>query len=138
MYNIGTALGNAVSGAIWTQFLVPTLLQNLPAPYNTTTIAEEIFASPFEYADDYPIGTPLRDGMVKSYRHIQKLLTVTGICLCVPLIFFSFAIRDPILGREQSRPDAEQDNLGADGDRLDYNPWIGQLVELANFRRRSS
>ncbi|KAF2813544.1 siderochrome-iron transporter-like protein Sit1 [Mytilinidion resinicola] len=107
-YNIGSAFGNTVSGAIWTQTLIPTLLKNLPPPYNNMTIAQGIYESPFEYAINYPIGTPLRDGIVTSYRHTQRLLTVTGICLCVPLIFFSLLIRNPKLGKEQSLPDAEE------------------------------
>ncbi|KAH8592033.1 siderochrome-iron uptake transporter [Bisporella sp. PMI_857] len=107
-YNIGSAFGNTVSGAIWTQTLIPTLLKNLPPPYNNMTIAEGIYGSPFEYATNYAIGTPLRDGMVVSYRHTQKLLTITGICLCVPLIVFSLLIHNPKLGDEQSLPDAEE------------------------------
>lgn len=107
-YNIGSAFGNTVSGAIWTQTLIPTLLKNLPSPYNNMTIAQSIYGSPFEYATNYSIGTPLRDGIITSYRYTQKLLTITGICLCVPLIIFSLLIRNPRLGEEQSLPDAEE------------------------------
>lgn len=135
MYNIGSALGNSVSGAIWTQILVPTLLKNLSVPYNNITIVEGIFASPFEYASNYTIGTPLRDGMVNSYRHIQKLLTITGICLCLPLVFFSLVIRDPTLGGEQSRPDAEQANPGADRNRVDRPHWLGKLLKMVDMGR---
>ncbi|KAE8452619.1 hypothetical protein EG329_013878 [Mollisiaceae sp. DMI_Dod_QoI] len=107
-YNIGSAFGNTVSGAIWTQTLIPTLLKNLPSPYNNTAIAQDIYASPFEYATNYSISNPLRDGIVTSYRYTQKLLTITGICLCVPLIVFSLLIRNPRLSEEQSLPNAEQ------------------------------
>lgn len=107
-YNIGNAFGNTISGAIWTQTLIPTLLKNLPPPYNNMTIAQGIYGSPFEYATNYTIGTPLRDGMVVSYRYTQKLLTITGICLCVPLVVFSLLIRNPKLSEEQSLEDAEE------------------------------
>ncbi|CAL3971964.1 unnamed protein product [Diplocarpon coronariae] len=107
-YNVGSAFGNTVSGAIWTQTLIPTLIRNLPSPYNNVTMAQQIYGSPFEYAANYSIGTPLRDGIVESYRYTQKLLTITGICLCVPLIVFSLLIDNPKLGEEQSLPDAEE------------------------------
>ena len=107
-YNIGSAFGNTVSGAIWTQTLIPTLLKNLPPPYNNMTTAQGIYASPFVYATNYTIGTPLRDGIVESYRHTQKLLTITGTCLCLPLIVFSLLIQNPKLGDGQSLPNAEE------------------------------
>ncbi|CAG8972102.1 hypothetical protein HYALB_00011234 [Hymenoscyphus albidus] len=115
-FNIGNAFGNTISGAIWTQTLIPTLLKNLPPPYNNLTIAQGIYGSPFEYAANYTIGNPVRDGMVVSYRYTQKLLTITGICLCVPLIIFSLLIRNPKLSDEQSLEDAEQPKVST-------KPW---------------
>jgi SIT family siderophore-iron:H+ symporter-like MFS transporter len=135
MFNIGSALGNCVSGAIWTQVLVPTLLEQLPTPYDNATIAEGVYRTPFEYAEKYPIGTPLRDGMVASYQHIQRLLTITGICLCLPLIFFSLVIRDPVLGNEQSLPDAEQSTSGTHESEVDQNRFAGRIMELIHVRR---
>jgi SIT family siderophore-iron:H+ symporter-like MFS transporter len=90
--------------------LIPTLLAHLPEPYNTEAIAKSIFETPFKYAEEYPIGTPLRDAIVLSYRHTQKMLTITGIGLCLPLIMFSLCIRNKKLGNEQSLPSAEDYN----------------------------
>jgi SIT family siderophore-iron:H+ symporter-like MFS transporter len=106
-FNIGSAFGSAVSGAIWTQTLIPSLRVHLPEPYNTEAMAKSIFANPFNYASRYPIGDPLRDAIVLSYMHTQKMLTVTGICLCAPLIMFSLVLRNVRLGDEQSLPNAE-------------------------------
>ncbi|KAF1988282.1 siderochrome-iron transporter-like protein Sit1 [Aulographum hederae CBS 113979] len=107
-YNIGSAFGNTVSGAIWTQTIVGTLERNLPPPYNNATTAAAIYASPFDYATSAnPPGTPLRDGIIVSYRYTQRLLCITGICLCVPLIFFCLCTRNPKLGKEQSLEQAE-------------------------------
>jgi len=52
--------------------------------------------------------TPERDAVIVSYRHIQRMLCITGICLCIPLIAFSLCLRNPRLGKEQSLPDAEK------------------------------
>ncbi|KAF2021173.1 MFS general substrate transporter [Aaosphaeria arxii CBS 175.79] len=112
-FNIGGALGNAVSGAIWTQTLIPTLLKNLPEPHNTNAMAQDIFASPFKYTEMYAIGTPVRNGMVTSYRHTQRLLTLTGLGLCGALIIFSCCIRNPAMVEKQSLWDQELSSLDA-------------------------
>ncbi|KAH7094943.1 major facilitator superfamily domain-containing protein [Paraphoma chrysanthemicola] len=106
-FNIGSAFGNAVSGAIWTQKLIPSLLKYLPEPYNTESTAKSIFATPFEYAAKYPIGTPVRNAIVLSYRDAQKALTGTGLGLCVLLITFSLCIRNEKMSDDQSLPWAE-------------------------------
>ncbi|KAF2000925.1 siderochrome-iron transporter-like protein Sit1 [Amniculicola lignicola CBS 123094] len=102
-YNIGSALGNTVSGAIWTQVVPKDLVQRLSDP----AIALEAFGSPFTFILTYPVGTPERDAVIASYKHVQRLLCITGICLCALLIFFACMIRNPRLGDEQSLPDAE-------------------------------
>jgi SIT family siderophore-iron:H+ symporter-like MFS transporter len=100
LYSIGSALGGAVSGAIWTQVLPAQLSKNLDGI--DTGLAQETFANPFDVVAIYPIGTPERDGIIESYKHAQRILTITGICLCVPLIALSFVIRNPSLNDKQN------------------------------------
>lgn len=99
MYNIGSALGNAVSGAIWTQTM-PRYLRNALPGYDDVVTA--VYQDPVTNAILYPIGSPERDGIITAYRHTQRLLTITGICLCVPLIGLALALRNPKLTDEQS------------------------------------
>ena len=101
MYNVGSALGNTVSGAIWTQVLPGTLQDNLEQFHNAT-LATAAFGDPFNIVIEYPLGTPERTAIVASYQHIQKLLTITGICVCVPLIALTFVLRNPLLNNEQN------------------------------------
>lgn len=108
-YNIGSALGNTVSGAIWTQ-VVPS---ELNARISNSTQAALWYASPLELTPFHPPGTPERDAAIDVYKHVQRLLCITGICLCSLLIFFACVIRDPRLGDEQSLPDAEEVKSGA-------------------------
>ncbi|KAF2686870.1 siderochrome-iron transporter-like protein Sit1 [Lentithecium fluviatile CBS 122367] len=106
-YNIGSALGNAVSGAIWTN-VIPSELNSRIA---NSTNAAEWYASPLTMVPplgNYPPGTSQRDAAIAVYKDVQRLLCITGICLCVLLIFFACVIRDPKLGKEQSAPDAEE------------------------------
>ncbi|KAL4778433.1 major facilitator superfamily domain-containing protein [Aspergillus varians] len=102
-YNIGSALGGSIAGAIWSQTLVPELSRTL----GNATLAAEIYADPFTFAAANPVGTPARDAVILGYMHTQRLLCITGICLTVPLIAFALCIRDPKLTKEQSLKEAE-------------------------------
>lgn len=99
-YSIGSALGNTVSGALWTQ-LLPAALESRLSPINETLVVEA-YGSPLSVIELYPIGTPERDAMVGAYQYIQRLLTITGICLSVPLILFSLLVRNPVLDGNQT------------------------------------
>ncbi|KAL5332449.1 major facilitator superfamily domain-containing protein [Aspergillus crustosus] len=103
-YNIGSALGGTISGAIWTQTLLPTLTTNL----GNATLAAEVYADPFTFALINPVGTAARDAVISGYMDTQRLLCITGLCLTVPLIGFSLCVRDPVLGRGQSLEGAEK------------------------------
>ncbi|EXJ90880.1 MFS transporter, SIT family, siderophore-iron:H+ symporter [Capronia coronata CBS 617.96] len=106
-YNIGSAFGGAVSGAIWTQIL-PSELQERLLPFGNSTLAAATYADPFTVIAEYPVGTPVRTAIIAAYQHAQRLLCITGICLCVLLIGFSFCLRNPRLGDEQSLPEVEE------------------------------
>ncbi|KAH7324764.1 major facilitator superfamily domain-containing protein [Stachybotrys elegans] len=111
-YNVGSALGNAVSGALWTQVL-PARLETSLRDINST-LAAQVYASPLTAIVDYPVGTPERDAVIDAYREIQRLLTITGICLSVFLVVFGFLTRNPKLTDAQtlaneSESDAERE-----------------------------
>ncbi|KAK7422766.1 ferrioxamine B transporter [Neonectria magnoliae] len=105
-YNVGSAFGTCLSGAIWTQTLYGTLQSNLAFQPNET-LAKAIYDSPFSIVPHYPVGTEIRDAIIASYSHVQKLLCIAGMCLCVPMIAFALALRNPRLSEEQVQPDAE-------------------------------
>jgi len=112
-YNIGSALGNTVSGAIWTQVV--------PGEFNSrianSTEAALWYSQPLTLIAQYPPGTPSRDAAIDVYKHVQRLLCITGICLSAVLIFFAAVLRDPRLGDEQSLPDAEESVQKSDNQR---------------------
>jgi SIT family siderophore-iron:H+ symporter-like MFS transporter len=70
--------------------------------------ASNWFAMPLGQVLLYPPGTAQRDAAIDAYKHVQKILCIIGICLCIPLIFFACCIRNPVLGKEQSLPEAER------------------------------
>ncbi|EKG20207.1 General substrate transporter [Macrophomina phaseolina MS6] len=101
-YNIGSALGACLSGAVWSQVLPGELEKHVNA-----STAAAVYANPLVWADSNPVGTPDRDGVIAAYRTTQNYLCITGICLSSLLIFFSLVLRNPRLTGEQSLPDAE-------------------------------
>ncbi|EEP77330.1 hypothetical protein UREG_02179 [Uncinocarpus reesii 1704] len=103
-YNIGSALGNSISGALWNQVLPKTLEARL----GNATKAAEVYANPLTWAPKNPVGTPDRDAVILAYQHVQRLLCITGICLSVLLIAFALVLRDPVLTGEQSLANAEK------------------------------
>ncbi|KAK0716655.1 major facilitator superfamily domain-containing protein [Apiosordaria backusii] len=115
-YNLGSAFGGAISGAIWTQVL-PGELSSRLADFNNATLATFAYADPFSFSTEYPVGTPERQALIDSYKHAQRLLTITGICLCVPLIGFAMALRNPKLNDNQTLVEDGQPNRspGRDG-----------------------
>lgn len=104
-YNIGTAIGGSISGAVWTQVLPGELNSRL----GNATMAAQAYKDPFTLSATYPIGTPDRDAVVAAYKHTQRLLCITGICLTVPLVAFSLCTRNLVLTKEQSFAHAEED-----------------------------
>ncbi|KIH90013.1 MFS transporter, SIT family, siderophore-iron:H+ symporter [Sporothrix brasiliensis 5110] len=107
-YNIGSALGNTVSGALWSQVLPRTLERNL-APINST-LAAVVYGDPLSAAAAYPVGTVERTAIIESYQHVQRLLTITGIALCVPIIGLALALRNPKLNDEQTLAKSDDDD----------------------------
>lgn len=120
-YSIGAAFGNTVSGAIWTQVLPNQLAIDL-APFNNATLVTYFYGSPVFAILDYPVGTPERAAVITAYQHVQRLLCITGICLCVPFLIFALLLRNPRLGNEQSLPDAEVSE-GEAGKVTPKKPW---------------
>ncbi|TPX14535.1 uncharacterized protein E0L32_005227 [Thyridium curvatum] len=99
-YQVGSAFGNTVSGAVWTQVL-PGALEDALRPINAS-LAAPVYENPLVVAVGYPVGSPERDAIVHAYQHTQRLLCITGACLCVPLIAFAFCLRNPKLNDKQN------------------------------------
>ncbi|KAG2178275.1 hypothetical protein INT44_001425 [Umbelopsis vinacea] len=109
-YQIGSGIGNSVSGAIWTNTLPAQLEQNL-APINSS-LAAIAYSSPFTFIAEYPMGTPERSAVIEAYNYAQRLLTITGTCLAIPLIIAAFLLGNPRLEDTQALDSAETSTQG--------------------------
>ncbi|WWD20507.1 hypothetical protein CI109_104983 [Kwoniella shandongensis] len=108
-YSVGSALGNTIAGAIWTNTMPSHLLNaltraNVP---DASTIATSVYGDPLTFILTNPPGTPAREAVGHAYREVQRYLTITGICISIVIVGVSLFLRNPRLGDEQSLPEAE-------------------------------
>lgn len=101
-YNIGSALGSSLSGAVWTNLLYKRIRSEYLAEGLSEELAQLAYSSPFEFILEYPWGSPERVQLVKAYSHIQRILCIIGICLVVPMLTMTFFLRDHKLPDQQS------------------------------------
>ncbi|KAF5664299.1 mfs sit siderophore-iron:h+ symporter [Fusarium heterosporum] len=113
LYQVGSAFGNAVSGAIWTQVLPVRLAQSFSS-FGNDTLAVYTYSQPLSAILDFPVGSDERNAMIDAYKHVQRLLTITGICLCIPLIAFSLCLRNPKLTDQQNLVENEKPGEAAE------------------------
>ncbi|KAK2594468.1 ferrioxamine B transporter [Conoideocrella luteorostrata] len=106
-YNVGSAFGTCLAGAIWSQTLYPTLKKNLAFQPNET-LARDMYDSPFPVVAQYPVGTEIRGAIIESYQSVQKLLCLAGLFLCIPMIIFSLALRNPKLSEREVQEEAQE------------------------------
>ncbi|KAK1139435.1 hypothetical protein N8T08_000798 [Aspergillus melleus] len=81
---IGTGVGSAVSGAIWTSTVPHYLREALPVDKKHK--AAELYGS-IATVLSYPIGTPERDATIYAYGVAQKRMLVAGISILPAAVF---------------------------------------------------
>lgn len=98
---LGGAVGAAISGAVWTHFIPQKLLQYLPN--ETKSAAAEIFGS-LAKALEYPVGSPTRMAINRSYQETMNRLLTLAIIVTLPLIPLSLIMENYKLDKvRQSR-----------------------------------
>lgn len=103
--SVGDAFGNCVAGAIWTQMMPKELAKGMDS-----SLVSSAYNQPLQFIKKYAWGTPERDAMVEAYRAVEKVLTITGTCLCIPLIAGSLFIRDHYLESKISLHEDDEDS----------------------------
>lgn len=104
LYRIGSAVGSAVSGAIWTQLLFNKLVETT----GDIDIATKVYGSPLTYMAEFQWGTPMRDAIVEAYRYVQKYEVLIALVFTAPLFIFSLCLRDPKLTDEVAHEDIKE------------------------------
>lgn len=134
---IGGAVGNAISGAVWTANLPAKLALYLPPAAQAD--ASLIFGN-LTLAKGYLEGTPERIAIDRSYQETMNILLIIAVCLAAPLIPLSLLMRNykldtidqkvkgVVIGKDRQSDDGAPEVRGEDP----VNPSRGFL---ARFRR---
>ncbi|KAI0517865.1 MFS general substrate transporter [Xylaria bambusicola] len=85
--SIGSAIGNAIAGALWNNVLPQKLEEFLPDDVKNRTA--EIFGS-IVVQQSFPFGTPERDAIVAAYGDVQRKLVIAGSAFLPLAIVFIF------------------------------------------------
>ena len=88
---IGGAVGNAISGAVWTANIPAKLVKYLPA--DSQSDAALIFGN-LTIAKSYVGGSPERLAIDLSYQETMDILLIIAACLAAPLIPLSLIMRN--------------------------------------------
>ncbi|OWO97373.1 hypothetical protein B2J93_1224 [Marssonina coronariae] len=88
---VGGAIGNAISGSIWTNTFAAALKRNLPASAQPDLAA--IYASlPTQLG--YPVGSPERTAIQESYGYAQTRMLAAGVGIMSLSFIWMFVMRD--------------------------------------------
>lgn len=78
MANIGSSIGSTIAAAMWTGIFPKKLAKYLPADAQSNLVS--IYGS-LVVQSSYPVGSPTRDAINRSYGDTQRLLLIAATCL---------------------------------------------------------
>lgn len=89
---VGSAVGSAISGAIWSTYIPHKLQQYLPAD----VAYEPIFGALTVSADYdlYPAGSPARMAINRAYQETMRLLLISALVAAAPILPLTLAMRN--------------------------------------------
>lgn len=132
--SIGSAVGSAISGAVWGQNIPSKLTEYLPGPAkeNATLIYSNI-----ENALAYEMGSPERIAVNRAYQETMTSLLTIAVCVCAPVILGALLMSDYHLDEMDQNTKGRviggeigDDHQKEDGARVGnpYNPmnWFGR------------
>lgn len=128
-YNIGSAIGNSISGAIWTQTMYKEIVKQMEKLGVDTSEAATAYSSPIGWIATNTWGTPARRAVALAYAHIQRKMCIVAVCLCVPLLVCALLLRNHKLLSVQSLDEAHRDELGEKGEK----PETKDIVVVNNY-----
>lgn len=116
---LGGAVGAAISGAVWTHSIPTKLLKYLPE--ETKSAAAEIFGS-LAKALEYPVGSPTRIAINRSYQETMNKLLTLAIIATLPLIPLSLVMENYKLDKVSQKPHSHSHSDSARGGNGNGNP----------------
>ncbi len=84
---VGGAVGNAISGAIWTNYVPEKLALYLPAETRDQVAA--IYGNVTLAANGWPIGNPTRTAINRAYQETMTKILTVAVCVAAPCVILS-------------------------------------------------
>ncbi|CZS99586.1 hypothetical protein WAI453_002435 [Rhynchosporium graminicola] len=103
--SIGSATGQAIAGALWTNILPTKLFEALPEESKNLTAT--IYSS-FVIQQDYPMGTEIRKAIIVAYADVQRKMVIAGsafmpVCILAIVLWKRMDVRKMEEHRTQSK-----------------------------------
>ena len=89
---IGGAVGNAISGAIWTNNIPAKLAQYLPE--ETQDRADAIYGNVTLAANGWPMGSPTRIAINRAYQETMIRILTVAVCVATPCIILCLFMKN--------------------------------------------
>ncbi|QRG39236.1 hypothetical protein FDK38_003664 [Candidozyma auris] len=109
-YRVGWTIGDSISGAIWTQRMYHEIEKQMTQLGVDPALAKQAYQAPYDFIKKHKWGTPARRAVSLGYAQVQKYLSITALCLTVPVVIFAFLLRDHRLGDKQNLDDETFDD----------------------------
>jgi hypothetical protein len=96
--SVGGAVGQSVSGAIWTNIVPKKLVEYLPD--DKKRLAPAIYADLGKQLS-YPLGSPEREAMIRAASEAQMIMLIVGTCALVPCLAWVALLKNLRLGEHK-------------------------------------
>lgn len=116
-YNIGSAIGSSISGAVWTNTLYKNLVDEFTKAGFNESMAALAYGDPLTYAFNHTWGSPERLPLVTGYAKTQRILCLIALVLSFVLLLDTFFLRDHRLDSVQSLELDHSKEEGVVGDK---------------------
>lgn len=105
--SIGSAIGNAIAGALWTNIFPGRLMSELPEESkNLTMPIYGDITTQLSYTEG-----PIRDAIVNAYAHVQRLMVISGAAFLPLLIIFVLMWKNIDLRKRQQEQGQSKGNV---------------------------
>ncbi|KAK8099422.1 siderophore iron transporter mirb [Apiospora kogelbergensis] len=106
--SVGSSIGYAIAGGIWTNILPGKLVEFLPDYAKDQ--AASIYGS-IENQMAEPIGTPVRDAVIEAYGYVMRLMVIVGASLIPLLVIAVFIWKNINVKKNQSGEKKARGNI---------------------------
>lgn len=86
--SIGAAIGLTIAGGLWTNILPAALVRELPE--DSKDLAMSIYSS-LVIQQEYPVGTEIRDAIIRAYADVQRKMVIAGAAF-IPILFVAIVM----------------------------------------------